>query len=53
MLYTLGVDIGSSSCKAVVLANGRDIIASAAVQSGTGPSGPSRLMEEIYAASDL
>lgn len=53
MIYTLGVDIGSSSCKAVAMADGRDIVAAVAVQSGTGTSGPSRVMEQLYSASGL
>ena len=36
MVYTLGIDIGSSSSKAVILADGKDIISSAAIQVGTG-----------------
>lgn len=35
-MYTLGIDIGSSSSKAVLLKNGSEIIAEDAIQAGTG-----------------
>lgn len=35
-MYTLGIDIGSSSSKAVLLKNGSKIIAEDAIQAGTG-----------------
>ena len=46
-MYTLGIDIGSSSSKAVILKDGAELISSAVVQVGTGTSGPGRVMEEI------
>ena len=53
MKYTLGIDIGSSACKAVVLGDGKEIVAQAAVQAGTGTSGPERVLEKIYTVSGL
>lgn len=38
-MYTLGIDIGSSSSKAVLLKNGSEIIAEDAIQAGTGSKG--------------
>ena len=38
-MYTLGIDIGSASSKAVILKDGTDVVASAVVQVGTGTSG--------------
>ncbi|QAT49967.1 2-hydroxyglutaryl-CoA dehydratase [Caproiciproducens sp. NJN-50] len=52
MQLTMGVDIGSASSKAVILRDGRDLVAQAAVQSGTGTSGPDRVMEEIMCVSN-
>ena len=46
-MYTLGIDIGSSSSKAVLLKNGSEIIAEDAIQAGTGSSGPSRVLQQI------
>ena len=44
-MYTLGIDIGSASSKAVILKDGTDVVASAVVQVGTGTSGPGRVLE--------
>ena len=52
-MYTLGIDIGSASSKAVILKDGREIVCKKAVQAGTGTSGPGRLMADIFAESGL
>lgn len=52
-MYTLGIDIGSASSKAVILEDGQRLVASAVIQSGTGTSGPKRVMEEIFRENDL
>ncbi len=52
-MYTLGIDIGSASSKAVILKDGNDIIASTVIQSGTGTSGPGRVIDEIYKITGL
>jgi len=48
-IFTLGIDIGSSSSKAVVLENGEKIAAKAVIGFGTGTSGPERVLAEIAA----
>ena len=48
-MYTLGIDIGSSSSKAVILKDGAELVSSAVVQVGTGTSGPGRVMEAVFA----
>jgi len=52
-VYTLGIDIGSASSKAVILKDGTDVVASAVVQVGTGTSGPGRVLEEVFSNVDL
>ena len=52
-MYTLGIDIGSASSKAVILKDGTDVVASAVVQVGTGTSGPGRVLEEVFSNVDL
>ena len=47
MIYTLGIDVGSTTSKAVLLGDGRWIAASALVVAGTGTDGPALVMEEI------
>ena len=52
-MYTLGIDIGSASSKAIILRDGAEITASAVIQAGTGTSGPSRVMDELFKNIDL
>ena len=52
-MYTMGIDVGSSSSKAVILRDGSEVVAEAVVQAGTGSSGPGRVLEEIAARSGL
>ena len=53
MSVTLGVDIGSSACKAVALRDGTEIVAQSLIQVGTGTSGPERVLRDIYAKTGL
>lgn len=53
MSITLGVDIGSSACKAVALRDGTEIVAQSLIQVGTGTSGPERVLRDIYAKTGL
>lgn len=52
-MYTLGIDVGSASSKAVILKDGHEIVARAAVQAGTGSSGPARVIEEVFKSCGL
>lgn len=52
-MYTLGIDIGSTTSKCVILKNGRDIVASSVITSGTGTDGPERAMNEVLKKSNL
>ena len=45
--YTMGVDIGSTASKCIILKNGKDIVASAIVPVGAGTSGPDRAIAEV------
>ena len=47
-MYTLGIDVGSASSKAVILEDGKRVAASAVIQSGTGTSGPGRVLELVF-----
>lgn len=40
--YSMGVDIGSTASKCLILKNGSDIIGTGVIDSGTGTSGPRR-----------
>ena len=52
-LYTVGIDIGSTSCKAVALKDGSEIIGKTIIKTGTGTSGPERVYEEIFKVSNI
>lgn len=45
-VYTMGMDIGSTASKCLILKNGMEIVSSAVIPAGTGTSGPKRAQEE-------
>lgn len=44
-IYTMGMDIGSTASKCLILKNGTKIVSSAVIPAGTGTSGPKRAQE--------
>lgn len=52
-MYTLGIDIGSTATKAVVLKNGKDIYASAIISFGAGTSGTDQALEKLFEDGNL
>ena len=52
-MYTMGLDFGSTASKGVILNDGKDIVASAIITSGTGTSGPGRVKEQLFYESGL
>lgn len=52
-MYTLGIDIGSTATKAVVLEDGRDMCASAIISFGAGTSGTDQALERLFSESGL
>lgn len=52
-MFTMGIDIGSSSSKVVILEDGINIIASEVIQIGTGSTGPKRVLDEALAKAGL
>ena len=52
-MYTLGLDVGSASSKAVIMKNGQDIVASEVYQCGTGSSGPATVLKKIFEKTGL
>ena len=52
-IYTMGMDIGSTASKCLILKNGTEIAASAVIPAGTGTSGPKRAQEEALAAAGI
>lgn len=52
-VYTMGVDIGSTSTKCVILKNGKDIAGESIVNLGAGTKGVSLAIEEVLKKTDL
>ncbi len=52
-MYVLGIDIGSTACKGVVLNEKKEIVVSVIIPSGTGTTGPKKLDDELTAKSGL
>ncbi len=50
-IYTLGIDIGSTASKCVMLADGKDIVAKSLISVGAGTSGPQRAIDEVLSAA--
>jgi len=52
-VYTLGIDIGSTTSKAVLLQNGKDIVAHTIIDAGTGTYGPERIVDALFEHTDV
>ena len=52
-MLTMGVDIGSTSSKAVILRDGAELVAKCLVPLGTGTKGPRAVYEQVLALSGL
>ena len=46
-IYTLGIDIGSTASKCVMLADGKENVAKSLISVGAGTSGPQRAISEV------
>ncbi|MGW8115541.1 (R)-2-hydroxyglutaryl-CoA dehydratase activase HgdC [Caproicibacterium sp. NSD3] len=46
-IYTLGIDVGSTASKCVILKDGKEIISKSLIPVGTGTSGPSRAISNV------
>lgn len=53
MTYVLGIDVGSASSKAVIMNDEAQIVKSAVIQSGTGTSGPGRVIAAVFEGTEL
>lgn len=52
-IYTMGVDIGSTASKTVVLKNGKEIVSQAVINVGAGTSGPQRAIDSVLREAKL
>ncbi|MDR1834315.1 MAG: acyl-CoA dehydratase activase [Fusobacteriaceae bacterium] len=52
-IYTLGIDVGSTASKCVILKNGAELTAKSLIDVGAGTSGPARAIAGVMEASGL
>ena len=52
-MYTLGVDVGSTTSKCVLLKDGKEIVATSLLRAGTGTDGPTRAQQEVLEKAGL
>lgn len=52
-IFTMGIDIGSTASKCIILKNGEEIKAKSKADAGTGTSGPERVINSVLNASNL
>lgn len=52
-IYTLGIDVGSTASKCIILKNGTEIAAKSLVDVGAGTSGPHRAIENVLARAGM
>lgn len=46
-IYTLGIDVGSTASKCIILKDGKEIVAKSLIDVGAGTSGPQRAIEAV------
>ena len=52
-IYTLGIDVGSTASKCVILKDGTEIVAKALIDVGAGTSGPQRAIDAVLAEAGM
>ena len=52
-IYTMGIDVGSTASKCVIMKDGQEIAAKSLVSVGTGTSGPGRAIAEVLEKAQM
>ena len=52
-IFTMGIDVGSTSSKCIILKNGKEIVSKSMIPVGAGTSGPRRVVEAVLRESKL
>lgn len=52
-IYTLGIDVGSTASKCIMLKDGQEIVAKSLIDVGAGTSGPQRAIEAVLAEAEM
>ena len=46
-IFTLGIDVGSTASKCIILKDGKEIVGKSLIDVGAGTSGPNRAIEAV------
>lgn len=52
-IYTMGIDVGSTASKCIILKDGKDIISKSLIGVGAGTTGPTRAIEAVLEGCNL
>jgi len=52
-IFTMGIDVGSTASKCIILKDGKEIVGKSLVAVGTGTSGPQRAIEGVLADAGM
>lgn len=52
-IYTMGIDIGSTASKCIILCNGKEIVGKSLIDVGAGTSGPDRAIQAVLSNANL
>ena len=52
-IFTMGIDVGSTASKCVILKDGKELVAKSLVSVGTGTSGPARAIAEVLESAGM
>ena len=52
-IYTLGIDVGSTASKCVILKDGKEIVGKSLINVGAGTSGPDRAISDVLADAKM
>ena len=52
-IFTLGIDVGSTASKCVIIKNGEELVSKSLIDVGAGTSGPARAIEAVLSAASM
>ena len=52
-IYTLGIDVGSTASKCIILKDGQEIVGKSLIDVGAGTSGPQRAIEAVLSEAGM
>ena len=52
-IYTLGIDVGSTASKCIILKDGKEIVSKSLIDVGAGTRGPARAIEAVLAGCGM